>query len=92
MVCSVKKMEELLAYAEVPPAVNQVEVHPFWRNQKLINFCKQHVSRAALTHRPPAMTAAPSECALCDRWTVQAHPGFCGCRPEALIPAGPISM
>ena len=63
MSCSVKKMEELLAYAEVPPAVNQVEVHPFWRNQKLIDFCKQHV-RPGQTPKPWLMML---ECALHDR-------------------------
>lgn len=39
---SVAKMKVLLSYAEVPPAVNQVEVHPYWRNQKIIDFCQQH--------------------------------------------------
>lgn len=39
---SVKKTEELLSYARIKPAVNQVELHPYFRNDKLHNFCKQH--------------------------------------------------
>lgn len=37
----------MLTYARIRPAINQVEVHPFWRNDALISFCKKegiHVS------------------------------------------------
>ncbi|OMO72587.1 Aldo/keto reductase [Corchorus olitorius] len=42
-----KKLEELLATAKIPPAVNQVEMNPLWRQKKLREFCKPkgiHVS------------------------------------------------
>ncbi|CAM0904460.1 unnamed protein product [Alopecurus aequalis] len=42
-----KKLQELLAIAKIPPAVNQVELNPIWQQQKLIEFCKEkgiHVS------------------------------------------------
>ncbi|XP_002529872.3 NADPH-dependent aldo-keto reductase, chloroplastic isoform X2 [Ricinus communis] len=37
---SAKKLEDLLAVARVPPAVDQVECHPVWQQQKLHEFCK----------------------------------------------------
>ena len=38
---SVKKMETILKSALMKPAVNQVEVHPGWRNDKIIKFCHE---------------------------------------------------
>lgn len=37
---STKKLENLLSYARVPPAVNQVESHPCWQQTKLRTFCQ----------------------------------------------------
>ncbi|KAI9153068.1 hypothetical protein LWI28_005380 [Acer negundo] len=37
---STKKLQDLLAYAKVPPAVNQVECHPVWQQPALHSLCK----------------------------------------------------
>ncbi|XP_041002789.1 NADPH-dependent aldo-keto reductase, chloroplastic-like [Juglans microcarpa x Juglans regia] len=39
---SSKKTEHLLNFASVPPAVNQVEMHPMWRQSKLRETCASH--------------------------------------------------
>ncbi|XP_050113927.1 NADPH-dependent aldo-keto reductase, chloroplastic-like [Malus sylvestris] len=35
---SSKKLQDLLSYAKVPPAVNQVECHPIWQQPALYNL------------------------------------------------------
>jgi diketogulonate reductase-like aldo/keto reductase len=37
---SCKKLETLLSFATIPPAVNQVEVNPVWQQRKLREFCR----------------------------------------------------
>lgn len=39
---TVRHLEELLARAEVPPTVNQVEFSPFLHQRELLDFCDRH--------------------------------------------------
>ncbi|MDB5259739.1 MAG: Glyoxal reductase [Candidatus Taylorbacteria bacterium] len=39
---TVKHLEEMKGYAKVPPAVNQVEFHPFLHQKELLEYCKQN--------------------------------------------------
>eukprot|EP00252_Welwitschia_mirabilis_P008823 TRINITY_DN21023_c0_g1_i1.p1 TRINITY_DN21023_c0_g1~~TRINITY_DN21023_c0_g1_i1.p1 ORF type:complete len:352 (+),score=55.96 TRINITY_DN21023_c0_g1_i1:518-1573(+) len=44
---SVQQIQELLSFAKIVPAVNQVELHPLWRQDELLKFCQSkgiHVS------------------------------------------------
>ncbi|KAJ4817948.1 NAD(P)-linked oxidoreductase superfamily protein [Rhynchospora pubera] len=34
-----RKLEELLTFANIPPAINQVEMNPGWQQQKLRRYC-----------------------------------------------------
>lgn len=60
-------LEELLGYAEVLPAVNQVECHPRWQQRPLRAFCSQHnialvayspLGGGQLLHDPAVLAAA----------------------------------
>ncbi|XP_015893605.2 non-functional NADPH-dependent codeinone reductase 2 [Ziziphus jujuba] len=37
---TMKKLQNLLSCAKIPPSVNQVEMNPTWQQKKLIDFCK----------------------------------------------------
>ncbi|XP_057823245.2 non-functional NADPH-dependent codeinone reductase 2 [Cryptomeria japonica] len=39
---SCKKIEDLLKHAKIPPAVDQVEMHPHWHQKKLRDYCSKH--------------------------------------------------
>jgi diketogulonate reductase-like aldo/keto reductase len=58
---SVQQIKDLLKFAKIIPAVNQVELHPFWRQDELVKFCQLkgiHVS----AHTPlgvPTTNPAP---------------------------------
>ncbi|KAG6521689.1 NADPH-dependent aldo-keto reductase, chloroplastic-like [Zingiber officinale] len=44
---NIQQISELLQFAKIMPAVNQVELHPFWRQEELVKFCQEkgiHVS------------------------------------------------
>ncbi|XP_052205199.1 aldo-keto reductase family 4 member C10-like isoform X2 [Diospyros lotus] len=60
---SIPQIKELLKFAKIVPAVNQVELHPFWRQDELVKFCQSkgiHVS----AHTPlgvPTSSPGPSD-------------------------------
>jgi alcohol dehydrogenase (NADP+) len=74
--CSVAKLRNLLDSATIPPAVNQVECHPYLQQRPLLEFCQQH--HILLTaYSPlgsgdrPASFKAPDEPALLQDPTLQ---------------------
>lgn len=53
---SCKKIGDLLSHAKIPPAVNQVEMHPLWQQKKLRDYCSKvniHVSAWSPLGGPP---------------------------------------
>ncbi|KAI3816430.1 hypothetical protein L1987_16126 [Smallanthus sonchifolius] len=39
---SSKRIQQILSFAKIPPAVNQVEMNPLWQQKKLNEFCKEN--------------------------------------------------
>merc|ERR1712071_426579 len=39
---SIKKLNELLSFAQTMPSVCQIEMHPGWRNDKMLQVCKKN--------------------------------------------------
>ncbi|CAH1430075.1 unnamed protein product [Lactuca virosa] len=37
-----KLIQQILSFAKIPPAVNQVEMNPRWQQKKLTKFCKEN--------------------------------------------------
>lgn len=39
---TIRHLQQLLSFATIPPAVNQIEIHPFLPNTELVDFCFAH--------------------------------------------------
>ena len=48
---NIKGLQRILAIAKIPPAVNQVELHPMLPQDKLLQFCQDH-SIAVVAYSP----------------------------------------
>lgn len=46
--CTVYQLQQLMASSKIVPSVVSVEVHPFYKNEELVSFCKKKVSPSLL--------------------------------------------
>jgi diketogulonate reductase-like aldo/keto reductase len=39
---TIEDLEEMKEYAKVMPSVNQIELHPFWYQKELVEYCQEN--------------------------------------------------
>ncbi|XP_076907880.1 aldo-keto reductase family 4 member C10-like [Bidens hawaiensis] len=65
----IQQINEVLKFAKIVPAVNQVELHPFWRQDELVKFCQSksiHVSAHTPLGVPTSTSTSSSNLTLYD--------------------------
>ncbi len=53
---TVRQLEHVLSFASIPPAVNQIEMHPYLLQPDLLRFCRQHNVMVPAPPSPPITT------------------------------------
>ncbi|KAG2228260.1 hypothetical protein INT45_011052, partial [Circinella minor] len=66
---TIPMMEQILKECEIPPAVNQVEIHPSLPQEELLTFCKEH-NIVVTAHSPLANPGHRGRLAMLDHPTV----------------------
>nr|XP_043607252.1 NADPH-dependent aldo-keto reductase, chloroplastic-like [Erigeron canadensis] len=75
----VLQIKELLKFAKIVPAVNQVELHPFWRQDELVKFCQSnsiHVSAHTPLGVPTSNSASSTNSDSSEYETGTPHMSF----------------
>ncbi|RFU31665.1 hypothetical protein B7463_g4674, partial [Scytalidium lignicola] len=57
---SIKQLEAVAKYAKIPPAVNQIEIHPYLPNDELVLYCLSH-NIAPVAYSPLGTAPNPRE-------------------------------
>ena len=47
--CTVYQLQQLIAHSKLVPTAVSVEVHPFYKNEELVSFCKKKVQACLAT-------------------------------------------
>jgi hypothetical protein len=61
--CTVYQLQQLMASSKIVPSVISVEVHPFYKNEELVSFCKKKVNSQQLNSKA-CLFVSMSYCSL----------------------------
>ncbi|GAL35218.1 aldo-keto reductase family 1 member B10 [Vibrio maritimus] len=70
---SVKKLRDVIAACSIPPAVNQVELHPYLQQGTLVDFCRDN-SICVIAYAPLGSGDRPSSLTKLDEPSLLDHP------------------
>jgi diketogulonate reductase-like aldo/keto reductase len=79
---SKKHLEEILSICEIPPAVNQVELHPYLPQWELLEFCEKH--QITLTAYSPLGSGFSTPSLLHDELVIKAA-SIAGITPAQML-------
>lgn len=69
---SIPKLEKLLSYAKIKPAVNQIQAHPLFPQNELVTWCQQH-DILPVAYSPlgkPGLTSDPAIMKIADELNI----------------------
>jgi len=85
-----RRLQELLSVAKIPPAMNQIELHPYLQQSAMLEFCKTN-GIMLTAYSPlgsgdrPAVLKRPDEPVLLSHPTIQAVAEKHGCSPAQVL-------
>ncbi len=79
--CTVYQLQQLMASSKIVPSVISVEVHPFYKNEELVSFCKKKVTVTSSTF----LVSVSAAVCLATVILLQIHIALCCSSTSAVV-------